>query len=76
MRADLALRLGLLSLLVPVLGPFVWLSAARALDRQEAESTPERRRLVRARWLGMISTVLLVGIASVGLLAGQPVAGP
>lgn len=31
-RTDWTFRLGLLSLLVPILGPFVWASASRALQ--------------------------------------------
>jgi hypothetical protein len=77
-RADLMLRLGLLSLVVPILGPFVWLSASRALgaDNRESRTAAQTSRLVWGRRLGVAASVILVSFLAVGLVGGQAVEAP
>ena len=63
-RASTALVLGILSLMLPILGPFAWsigLSEIAAID--ENRRPPENRSTANAgRILGIISTILLVAV--------------
>jgi hypothetical protein len=70
------LRLGLLALLVPILGPFVWYAAHRALGEAEGAQRPQDSCLVWARRLGILATALLVAIVGFALLGGESVDAP
>lgn len=67
-HAAAMLRLGLLSLLVPLLGPIVWLQARRAL-----QDGPRDARLVWARRLGIVATLVLLAFPAYALLGGARV---
>lgn len=71
-------RLGLSSLVVPILGPYVWLTASRALGAEDREprATGRTPRLVWGRRFGIAASVILVGIVATVLLGGQPVEAP
>lgn len=70
-QAGWMFRLGLLSLLVPVMGPVVWLSAERAL-RTETDAHASSR-LRPARVLAIVSTCVLLGVVAFVVLGGEPV---
>jgi hypothetical protein len=77
-KTGFAFHVGLVSLIVPVLGPVVWGAANRALV--DVQRDPSRfgltSRLVWGRRFGIASTVLLGAILCLGLFGGQPISAP
>lgn len=77
-RTGFAFHVGLVSLIVPVLGPVVWVAASQAIadvQRSPGHFGPTSR-LVWGRRFGVVATALLVAILCLGIVGGQSVSGP
>ncbi|MFT4265180.1 MAG: hypothetical protein QM572_17495 [Nocardioides sp.] len=76
-RSDIALAVGIVSVVVPVLGPPAWVYGARAVSVIDSGREPgDRERARMGRRLAQIGTALLVMGLALGLFFSSPVPQP